>query len=151
MSSVYLGLLIFLLAILIPACASSSLTAHMIYFVNKLSKQGESMQPWRTTFLIWNQSVLPCPVLTVASWPASSFLKRQVRWSGILKSFIIFHIGFGIGNKAKIDVFLELSCFFHYPKDVGNLICGSSAFSKTSLNIWKFTEVPCSSYQLHGT
>ena len=47
--------------------------------------------------------------------------------------------GFGIVNKAKIDVFLELSCFFHDPVDVGNLISGSSAFSKTSLNIRKFT------------
>ena len=46
--------------------------------------------------------------------------------------------GFGIVNKTEIDVFLELSCFFHDPTDVGNLICGSSAFSKTSLNIWKF-------------
>ena len=45
---------------------------------------------------------------------------------------------FGIVNKAEIDVFLELSCFFHDPVDVGNLISGSSAFSKTSLNIWKF-------------
>ena len=47
--------------------------------------------------------------------------------------------GFGTVNKAEIDVFLELSCFFHNPVDVGNLISGSSAFSKTSLNIWKFT------------
>ena len=47
--------------------------------------------------------------------------------------------GFGIVNKAEIDVFLELSCFFDYPEDVGNLISGSSAFSKTSLNIRKFT------------
>ena len=47
--------------------------------------------------------------------------------------------GFGIVNKAEIDVFLELSCFFDDPADVGNLISGSSAFSKTSLNIWKFT------------
>ena len=46
--------------------------------------------------------------------------------------------GFGIVNKAKVDVFLELSCFFYDPGDVGNLISGSSAFSKTSLNIWKF-------------
>ena len=46
--------------------------------------------------------------------------------------------GFGIVNKAKIDVFLELSCFFDDPADVGNLISGSPAFSKTSLNIWKF-------------
>ena len=47
--------------------------------------------------------------------------------------------GFGIVNKAEIDVFLELSCFFDDPADLGNLISGSSAFSKTSLNTWKFT------------
>ena len=55
--------------------------------------------------------------------------------------FIVIHTvkGFGIVKKAEIDVFLELSCFFHDPADVGNLISGSSAFSKTSLNIRKFT------------
>ena len=55
--------------------------------------------------------------------------------------FVVVHTvkGFGIVNKAEIDVFLELSCFFDDPADVGNLISGSSAFSKTSLNIWKFT------------
>ena len=55
--------------------------------------------------------------------------------------FIVIHTvkGFGIVNKAEIDAFLELSCFFDAPADVGNLISGSSAFSKTSLNIWKFT------------
>ena len=47
--------------------------------------------------------------------------------------------GFGIVSKAEVDVFLELSCFFYDPTDVGNLISGSSAFSKFSLNIWKFT------------
>ena len=47
--------------------------------------------------------------------------------------------GFGIVNKAEIDVYMELSCFFDYPMDVGDLISGFSAFSKTSLNIWKFT------------
>jgi len=67
---------------------------------------------------------------------------------GVLKSptiivnmFIMIHAvkGFGIVNKAEIDVFLELSCFFDDPADVGNLISGYSAFSTTSLNIWKFT------------
>ena len=54
--------------------------------------------------------------------------------------FVIHTVkGFGIVNKAEIDVFLELSCFLNDPSDVGNLISGSSAFSKTSLNIWKFT------------
>ena len=46
--------------------------------------------------------------------------------------------GFGLVNKAEIDVFLELSCFFHDPADVGNLISGSSAYSKSSLNMWNF-------------
>ena len=55
--------------------------------------------------------------------------------------FAVIHTvkGFGIVNKAEVDVFLELSCFFDYPADVGNLISGSSAFSKTNFNIWKFT------------
>ena len=54
--------------------------------------------------------------------------------------FIVIHTvkGFGIVNKAEIDVFLELSCFFNDPTDVGNLISGSSAFSKYTLNVWKF-------------
>ena len=55
--------------------------------------------------------------------------------------FIVIHTvkGFGIVNKAEIDIFLELSCFFDDPVDVGSLISGSSAFAKTSLNTWKFT------------
>ena len=69
----------------------------------------------------------------------------QVVWySHLLKNvpqFILIHTvtGFGIFNKAEIDALLELSCFFYDPVDVGNLISGSSAFSKTSLNIRKFT------------
>ena len=70
-----------------------------------------------------------------------------MRWSDIshlFKNFPQFIViptgkGFGIVNKAEIDVFLELSCFFNDPADVGNLISGSSAFSKSSLNIWKFS------------
>ena len=55
--------------------------------------------------------------------------------------FVVIHTvkGFVIVNKAEIDIFLELSCFFNDPANVGNLISASSAFSKTSLNIWKFT------------
>ena len=68
----------------------------------------------------------------------------MVWYSHLLKNFpqvVVIHAvkGFGIINKAKVDVFLELSCFFNDPKDVGNLISGSSAFSKSNLNIWKFT------------
>ena len=55
--------------------------------------------------------------------------------------FIVIHIvkGFSVVNEAEVDVFLAISCFFYDPVDVGNLISGSSAFSKSSLNIWKFT------------
>ena len=69
----------------------------------------------------------------------------QVVWYSHLfqnfPQFIVIHTvkGFGIVNKAEIDNFLKLSCFFDDPSDVGNLISDSSAFSKTSLNIWKFT------------
>ena len=90
-SSTYLRLLIFLPAFLIPACASSSLAFHMMYSAYKLNKQGDNIQPWCTPFPIWNQSVVPCPVQTVASWPAYRFLRRQVRWSGIPISLRIFH------------------------------------------------------------
>ena len=76
-SSAYLRLLIFLLAILIPACASSSPAFLMMYSAYKLNKQGDNIQPWHTPFPVWNQSVVPCPVLTVASWPAYTFLKRH--------------------------------------------------------------------------
>ena len=113
----------------------------------KLNKQGDNIQPWCTPFLIWNQSVVPCPVLTVASWPAYRFLRRKVRCSGIpisLKNFpqfVVIHTvkSFGVVNKAEEDVFLELSCFFKDPANVSYLISGSSAVSKSSLNIWKFT------------
>ena len=90
-SSAYLRLLIFLPAILIPACVSSSPAFLMMYSACKLNKQGDNIQPWQTPFPIWNQSVVPCPVLTVASWPAYKFLKRQIRWSGITNSWRIFH------------------------------------------------------------
>ena len=68
----------------------------------------------------------------------------MVRYSHLFQNFpqfIAIHTvkGFGIVNKSEIDVFLELSCFFDDPADIGNLISGSSAFSKSSLNIWKFT------------
>ena len=94
---------------------------------------------------MWNQSIVPCPVLIVASWPAYRFLRRQVRWSGIpisfknLPQFVVIHTVKVFGIVHEADVFLELSWFFDDPMDVGNLISGSSAFSKSSLNIWKFT------------
>ena len=90
-SSAYLRWLIFLLAILIPAYVSSSPEFLIMYTAYQLNKQGDNIQPWRTPFPIWKQSVVPCPVLTVASWRAYRFLRRQVRWSGISISFRIFH------------------------------------------------------------
>ena len=68
----------------------------------------------------------------------------MVWYSHLLKNFpyfVVIHTvkGFGIVNKAEVDVFLELSFFFYEPADVGNLISGSSALSKSSLNIWKFS------------
>ena len=90
-SSAYLRLLIFLLAILIPVYASCSLAFLMMYSAYKLNKQGDNIQPWCTPFPIWNWSVFLCPVLTVASWLAYRFLKRQVRWSGIPIPFRISH------------------------------------------------------------
>ena len=92
------------------------------------------------------QSIVPYLVLIVASWPAYRFLRRQVRWSCIpiswrIFQFVVIHTvkGFGILNKAEVDVFLELCYFFNDPADVANLISVSSYFSKSSLNIWKFT------------
>ena len=72
-SSAYLRLLIFLPPILVATCASPRLAFCMIYSAYKLNKQGDNIQP----FPIWNQSVVPCPVLTVASWPAYRFLRRH--------------------------------------------------------------------------
>ena len=154
-----------------------------MYSAYKLNKQGDNIQPWLTPFLIWNQSVVPCPVLTVASWSAYKFLKRQIRWSGIPISWRIFHShlvevhksvtqtcalpiwflrrqirwsGIPISwrifhsllwstqrlcivNKAEVDIFLEFSCFSYDPVDIGNLISGSSVFSKSSLSLWNFS------------
>ena len=63
----------------------------MIYSAYNLNKQGNNIQAWHIPFPIWNQSVVPCPVLTVASWPAYRFLRWQVRWSSIPISLRIFH------------------------------------------------------------
>ena len=111
----------------------------------KLNKQDDNIQPWYTPFPIWNQSIVPYLVLTVAFWPAYRFHRRQVRWSGIPTSWRIFHSllwstqRLWLVNEAEVDALLELSCFFYDPTDVGNLISGSSAFSKTSSNTWKFS------------
>ena len=111
-SSAYLRLLIFLLAFFILACASFHPTFLMMYSACKLNKQGDNIQPCHTPFLIWNQSIVPCLVLTVASRPAYRFLRRQVRWSGIpislnFPQFFVIHTvkGFGVVNKTEVDLF----------------------------------------------
>ena len=94
--------------------------------------------------MVWNQSVVPCPVLTL-------LLDLPTAFSGGRSGDLVFpfleevssvycdlHKDFGNINKA-VDVFLVLSCFFNDPAGVGNLISGSSVFSKSSLNIWKFS------------
>ena len=86
-------------------------------------------------------SISSCCILTCIQ--VSQEASQVVWYSHLFQNFpqfIVFHTvkGFGIVNKAEIDVFLELSCFFDHPADVGNLISGSSAFSTASLNIWKF-------------
>ena len=88
-----------------------------------------------------------CSCLNWSSFPSClpGILAGLVVWySNLLKNFpqfIVIHSvkGFNIVNEAEVDVFLELACFFKDPADVGNLISGSSVFSKTSLNIWKLT------------
>ena len=84
----------------------------MMFFTYKVNNQDDNIQPRRTLFPIWNQPVVPCPVLTVASWHAYRFPKRQIRWSGIPISFrisqfivILTFKGFGIVNKADTDFF----------------------------------------------
>ena len=83
-SSSYLRLLIFLPTVLTPACVSSSLAFRMMDSAYKLNKQGDNIKSWCSLFPVWNQSIVPCPVLTVSSWPAYRFLTQQVRWSASL-------------------------------------------------------------------
>ena len=84
-------------------------------------------------------------VLIVASWPAYWFLRRQVRWSGILISLRIFSLLWSaeskalVVNEAEVGVFLRFPCFLYDPTNVGNLVSGSSAFSKPTLYIWNFS------------
>ena len=121
--------------ILIPVCVSSIWAFLMMYSAYKLSNQGDNIQPWHTPFLIWNQSAVPCSVLAIASWPAYRFLRRQIRWSGIpisvsFPQFVIHTVkGFCKVDEAEVGVFLQFSCFFYDPVDVGSLISGSSDFS----------------------
>ena len=118
----------------------------MMYSAFKLNKQGDNIQPWFSYSYLeqvcCSMSSSNCCFLTCIQ--ISQRAGKVVWYSHLLKNFPQFAVihtvkGFVIVNKAKVDVFLELSCFFSDPLDVGNLISVSSAFSKSSLNIWKFT------------
>ena len=111
----------------------------------KLNNQGHNIQPWCTPFPIWNQSVISSPVRTVASWPAYRFLRRQVRWPGISISWEYSTVCCDPHSQKLLcsqwnrsRYFSGIPLLFLLPMDVGNLISDSSAFSKSSLNIWKF-------------
>ena len=80
-------------------CKSSSPAFHMMYSAYKLNEQGDNIHPWRTPFPIWKHSIVSCLVLTVTSWPAYRFLRRQVKCSGIPISsrifpFVVIHTQF---------------------------------------------------------
>ena len=144
-SFAYLRLLIFLPPMLIPACVSSNPAFCMMYSAYKSNKQGDNIQPWCTPFSIWNRSIVPRPVLTVASWPVyrSQEAGKVIWYSPLFENFpqfVVIHTvkGFATVSKAEVDVFLELFCLFDDPVDVGNLISGPSDFSKSSLNIRRF-------------
>ena len=115
----------------------------MMYSACKLNKQGDNIQPWQTPFPIWNQSVIPYPVQLLLPDLHTGFSRGKsggLVFPSLSELSTVYcdpHKGFDIVNKVEIVVFLELSCFLHDP-DVGNLISGSSDFSKTSLNIWEF-------------
>ena len=111
-----------------------------------LNKQGDNIQPWCTLCPILNQSVVPCLVLLLLD--PHTDLSGDTWGSLVFSSLEEFptvccdpHKDFSVVNEAEVDVFLEFSCFFYDLMDVGsiNLISGSSAFSKSSLSIWKFS------------
>ena len=126
-SSAYLRLLIFLLAILIPAYASSSAAFHMIYSAYKLNNQGDNTQPWCTPFPIWNQFHTICNGCFLTCTPVSHEAGKKVWYSHLFKNFPQFFViytvkGFSIVSETEVDVFLKFSCFFYDPMDVGNFI-----------------------------
>ena len=131
---------------LITACASSSPAFLKIYSAYKLNKQGDSIA---LTYSFPNFEPLHCSVSSsnccfLFCIQISQEAGQMVWYSHLFQNipqFVVIHTvkGFGIINKAEIGVFLELSCFLDGPVDVGNLIFGSSTFSKTSLNIRKLT------------
>ena len=149
-SSAYQRLLIFLPEILTSTCDSSSPAFHIMYSEYKLNKQSDCSQPCHTHFPIVNQSVIQCPVLTVASWPAYRFLRRQVRWPSTPINLRIFYSllwfftvkGFSIVNEAEIGSFSRIPLLSPWLMNVDSLICLLCPF-ETQLVHWNFSvQVP---------
>ena len=122
-------------AILISAYASSSPTFHMIYSAYKLNKQGDNMQPWCTPFSILNVccsmfSFNCCFLTYIHVYQEAGKVFWYFHLFKNVPLFVVIYIvkGFSIVNEAEVDIFLEFSCFFYDPTDVGNLISGSSVF-----------------------
>ena len=140
-------LMLLLLGILIPACALSSPAFHMMYSAYKLNKQGDNIQFWCTPYSIFNQSIVPCVVLTLASWSAYRFLRRWVKWSGTPISLRSFHSLFWSTQRLQHSQWSRKRCFcetpllslwsheyWQFPMNTG-----SSVSLKPSLNIQKFS------------
>ena len=141
-SSACLRLLIFLPAILIPACDSSGLAFHMMYSAQKLNKQGDNIQKMYSfpnfERVCCSTSGSNCHFFSNCCIQVSQEAGKEVWYFHLFKSFaqfVVIHMvkSFSIVNEA--EVFLEFPCFFYDPMDVGNLISGSSAFSKSCLYI----------------
>ena len=118
-SSAYLRLLIFLPAILIPACASSSPAFYMMYSAYKINKQGDNIQPWRTPFCIWNQSVVPCPVLFL--------LELRIGFSEGTSGGLVF---------PSLSEFFTVCCDLHSQRLWRNQWSRNRCFSGTLLLFW---------------
>ena len=133
-SSANLRLLMFLQPKFIPACYSSTPAFLMMCSAYRSNKQSDSIQPYRTSFSILNQSIVPYRVLIVASWPAYIFLRRHVRWSSILTSWRVFHsLLWSIQSKAVCSLWNRGRCFWN-----------SLAFSMMHqiLAIWSLVPLP---------
>ena len=146
-SSAYLRLWIFLLAILILACDSSSPAFHMMYSAYKLNTQGDDMQSCLSYSFPYLEAVHSsmsgsnCCFLTHTQ--VSQETGKVVWYSHLFKNFLQFYViltvkSFSIVNEAEVDAFLKFLCFLYDPADAGNLISGSSTSSKPNLHIWKF-------------
>ena len=120
-SSAYMRLLIFLPAILIPACESSSPAFRVMYSAYKLNKQGDNIQPWRTPFPIWNQSVCPMSGSNCCFLTYVQEASKVVWYSHHFKNFpqfVVIHTvkGFSVVNEAEVHIFLGIPCYLQFNK-----------------------------------